>query len=178
MRAGCAWRLLPREFGPWETVYGYLRNWRHLGPWKRIHKELRRMVWRQADRRPQPSTAILDSQTVRSADHSGPRGYDAAKKINGRKRHVLVDTLGLLLAVTVTPGNITDTDGAVELLADCFMDWVRLAVIWADSIYRGLFVNWVKALRPRGRLHLEFVSGLAGQQGATRLSGPAQALGR
>jgi putative transposase len=165
VRAGCPWRLLPRDFGPWETLYGCFRTWRQQGLWEKINKELRRLVRREAGRNPQPSAAILDSQSVRSADHSGPRGYDPAKKITGRKRHVLVDTMGLLLAVMVTPANVTDTDGAVDLLAGCFMDWVRLAVIWADSIYRGRFVDWVKALRPRGRLHLEIVSGRPGQKG-------------
>src|ERR1019366_5284374 len=84
VRSGCAWRLLPREFGPWETVYGCFRTWRRQGLWKFIHEVLRRIVRRQAGKRSQPTAAILDSQTVRSADHGGPRGYDAGKKIKGR----------------------------------------------------------------------------------------------
>src|SRR3989442_843826 len=103
VRAGCAWRLLPKEFGPWQTVYGYFRRWRQAGHWECIHETLRRFVRRAVDKRSQPTAAILDSQTVRSADHGGERGYDAAKKTKGRKRHILVDTLGLLLWVCVTP---------------------------------------------------------------------------
>ena len=83
VRSGCAWRLLPREFGSWETVYGCFRTWRRQGLWKFIHEVLRRIVRRQAGKRSQPTAAILDSQTVRSADHGGPRGYDAGKKIKG-----------------------------------------------------------------------------------------------
>jgi transposase len=101
---------------------------------------------------------------VRSADHSGP-GYDTGKKINGRRRHMLVDTMGLPLGLVVTPANLTDTDGAAKLLAGCFMDWLRLAIIWADSIYRGAFITWVTALRLWGRLHVEIVSGLPCQKG-------------
>ena len=103
VRSGCAWRLLPRDFAPWQTVYGYFRRWRLQGLWQHLHDVLRRVVRREAGKRSQPTAAILDSQSVRSADHGGQRGYDAGKKIRGRKRHILVDTLGLLLWVCVTP---------------------------------------------------------------------------
>jgi putative transposase len=165
VRGGGAWHLLPHDFAPWKTVYHYFRLWAIQGVWQALHDRLREAVRRAAGRKPTPTAAVLDSQSVKTADQGGERGYDAGKQVNGRKRHVLVDTLGLLLGVVVTGAQVTDTDGAVELLADRFMDFFRLAVIWADSIYRGRFVQWVKSLRPFGRLHLEIVSGLAGQKG-------------
>src|SRR5882672_9052720 len=91
VRSGCAWRLLPRDFGPWKTVYHYFWSWTQKDCWKVIHDLLRDQVRAQLDKRPQPTAAILDSQTVRSADQAGDRGYDAAKKTKGIKRHILVD---------------------------------------------------------------------------------------
>jgi putative transposase len=95
--SGCAWRLLPKEFGAWETVHGSLCSWRRAGLWIRIHPDLRRLVGRQVGRTAQPTAAILDSQSVRSADHSGSRGLDPAKKLNSRTRHALVDPWGCSL---------------------------------------------------------------------------------
>lgn len=106
-RTGCAWRYLPREYPPWKTVYGYFRQWRINGLWKRIHDNLRARVRQQEGRERQPSAAILDSQSVKTTDRGGPsRGYDAGKKVNGRKRHILVDTMGLLLIVIVHAASI------------------------------------------------------------------------
>ena len=157
LRAGCAWRLLPREFGPWSTIYDIYRHWIKSGLWEKIHDRLRDKV-RQADERtPQPSAAVLDSQTVKMADQGGPSGYDAGKKTKGRKRHILVDTLGLLLGVYVGAANEQDRDGAKTLLQRVVGWYGRLAKIWADGGYAGALVVWVKALRPRGRLHLDIV---------------------
>src|ERR1035441_8044592 len=108
VRAGGAWRLLPRDFGPWQTVYHYFRLWTKQGYWETIHDLLRDAVRLQAGKRKEPTAAILDSQTVRSADQGGERGYDAAKKTKGIKRHILVDTLGLLLGVCVTPADVPE----------------------------------------------------------------------
>ncbi len=116
---------------------------------------------KKAGRKPKPTAAILDSQSVKTADQAGPKGYDAGKKIKGRKRHLLVDNLGLLLGVLVTSAALQDRAGAVRLLSDRFLDYCRLFVIWADVAYSGLFVDWVKGLRPHGRLHVEIVSKLA-----------------
>ena len=166
VRAGCAWRLLPHDFGPWKTVYGYFRAWKKAGHWEFLHDVLRGRVRRQAGKRVQPTAAILDSQTVRSADHAGERGYDGAKKIKGRKRHLLVDTLGLLLWVCVTPADVTERDGARTLLGPA-LHWFRwLRCVWADQGYAGEeFAPWVAAHRRTGTLRLEVVPRLQSQRG-------------
>ena len=153
VRAGCAWRLLPKEFGPWQTVYGYFRRWRRAGHWACINHALRTFVRRQAGKRAQPTAAILDSQTVRSSDHGGERGYDAAKKTKGRKRHLLVDTLGLLLWVCVTPADVSERAGARTLLGPALRWFGWLRCIWADAGYAGeAFGAWVAAHRKTGTL--------------------------
>jgi putative transposase len=138
LRSGCAWRLLPREFPKWKTVYGIFRNWRDDGTWQRIHNSLRDKLRRREGRKASPSAAIIDSQTVKTTEVGGERGYDAGKKINGRKRHIVVDTLGLILAVVVHPANVQDHDGAVlvlGLLGQLKKRFGRLKVIFADSAY-------------------------------------------
>ncbi len=166
VRAGCPWRLIPKDFGPWQTLYGYMRNWRQLGLWRDINDLLRRMVRKEAGKRSQPTAAILDSQTVRSADHAGPRGYDAGKKIKGRKRHILVDTLGLLLWVCVTPADLSDKAGARSFLTQALQWFGWLRCIWADQGYAGgPFAAWVASHRKTGTLRLEIVSRLQHQRG-------------
>jgi putative transposase len=138
LRSGCAWRLLPREFPKWKTVYGIFRSWRDDGTWRRIHDALRDKLRRRHGRKTSPSAAIIDSQTVKTTGVGGPRGYDAGKKVNGRKRHIVVDTLGLILAVVVHPANVQDYDGAVlvlGLLGRLKARFRRLKVIFADSAY-------------------------------------------
>ena len=157
LRSGGSWRLLPRDYAPWQTVYGYFRRWTREGLIEKVHERLREALRRAEGRRGCPSAAVLDSQSVRTPDQAGERGYDAGKKIKGRKRHLLVDTLGLLLAVKVTPANVQDREGARTLLSACYFLYHWLACIWADSGYSGQLVAWVKALRPFGRLHLEIV---------------------
>lgn len=166
VRAGCSWRLLPKELGPWETVYGYFRRWRRQGLWEVIQHTLRILVRREAGRRSQPTAAILDSQTVRSSDHAGERGYDAGKKTNGRKRHILVDTLGLLLWVCVTPAQVSEQGGARVFLSQALRWFGWLRCIWADQGYAGAaFAAWVAAHRRRGTLGLEIVPRLKDQCG-------------
>ena len=133
VRAGCAWRLLPHEFPSWRVAYHYFRLWKLQGVWKRIHDRLRKLVRKAARRQPTPSAAILDSQSVKTTDRGGEHGYDAGKNVNGRKRHILVDTLGLLLSVVVTAASTQDRDGARQVLQVLAGGWQRLRLIWADG---------------------------------------------
>jgi len=157
VRSGCAWRLLPRDFGPWQTVYGYLRQWSQDWTWRFIHDVLRDCLRKTEDRKVAPTAAIIDSQSVKTPDQAGPRGYDAGKKIKGRKRHIAVDCLGLILTVMITAASVQDRDAARSLIKSLVTLYGRVQIIWADGGYLGPLVQWVKQLRPFGRLRLEIV---------------------
>lgn len=147
LQSGCAWRMLPRELPPWKTVYHYFRLWRKDGTWERLNRLLREKVRLTFGKKRRPSAAIVDSQSIKTSEGGLQRGFDAGKKIMGRRRHTLVDTLGLLLKVVVTAGDVQDRDGAKLLLgklaaeADIFK---RLELIWADGGYRGALVIWLE----------------------------------
>jgi len=146
VRSGCAWRLLPRDFPNWKTVYGLFLRWRNDGTWQRIHDVLREKVRKSAGKKRTPTAAVIDSQSVKTTEVGGERGYDAGKKINGRKRHLAVDTLGLILAVVVHGADWQDHDGACLVLMRLRDRFCRLKVIFADSAYgRNGLPEWVKS---------------------------------
>ena len=144
VRSACQWRNLPKDFAPWRTVYHYFRLWKRNGLWVAIHAHLREHVRLVAGRKRHASAGIIDSQSVKSTECSDERGYDAGKKVNGRKRHVLVDTLGLVLLVLVRPANLQDRDVARQLLVAFFGSQrrCRLKHLWADGGYPGTLVAW------------------------------------
>lgn len=135
---GCTWRALPHDFPPWKTVYNYFEQWRDDGTWDRILAALRRRVRRAAGRDPDPRVACIDSQSVKTAYGGEEVGTDGGKKVRGRKRHIAVDTIGLLLAVTVTAANVDDARAAQEVFAQMpRKDFPRLEVVQADSRYHS-----------------------------------------
>jgi putative transposase len=145
LKSGCTWRLLPHDFPPWSTVYYHFRRFRLSGLWHRIFKVLRAAERKRAGTVPNASAAIMDSQSVKTTEECGTsngyeahsNGYDAHKNIKGRKRHLLVDTLGLPISVYVTPANVQDRAGARLLLAGLKPLVPRLKKIWADGAYSG-----------------------------------------
>ena len=144
LRSGCAWRMLPHEFPPCKTVYHYFRLWRIYGIWEHINTVLRIKLRIEYGRESEPIAAILDSQSVKTTETPGVRGYDAGKQVKGRKRHILVDRIGLMLMVVVHTANIQDRDGARLVLEQVKGTFPRLQLIWADAGYSGKLIDWVR----------------------------------
>ncbi|MGI0016096.1 MAG: IS5 family transposase [Nitrososphaera sp.] len=158
VKGGIQWRMLPKDFPNWKSIYNYFREWKRNGFWQQIHDKMRAEVRKEAGRNESPSAAILDSQSVKTTEQGGPqRGYDAGKKVNGRKRHLLVDTMGLILIAVVHAACIQDRDGAKLVLEQLKDTFKRLRKIWADAGYAGMLIDWVRALRKWGKIDLEIV---------------------
>jgi len=137
LSTGCQWRALPKSFPPYSTVQGYFYDWRDSGRWQRIVRSLVRQARKKLGHKPTPTAAVIDSQTAPTTQAGGPRGFDPGKRLHGRKRHIVTDTNGFLLAAHVHPANVQDVHGAVPLLEhlrDCFP---KLQHVFADRVYRG-----------------------------------------
>jgi transposase len=164
LKGGIPWRLLPTQYPPWKTIYHIFRAWSVDHTWAALNDALRTCVRADEPRDCQPSAAILDSQSVKADGHGGEVGFDAGKKINGRKRHVLVDTLGLLLGVVVTPASCPEREGAQQVLQRVG-DWFpKLRKLWVDGGYTGeAFQQWVLDHWPK--LEVEVVKRSASTKG-------------
>lgn len=156
-KTGCQWRMLPKDFGHWSTVYGYFKRWRRAGVWADLMTWLRQQERVRQGRKPEPSAGSVDSQSIKTATQNAAIGYDGNKKIKGRKRHILVDTLGLLIAVVVTAANVDDRQGLLALMQGYFADGVtRLRKLWVDGGYRAEWLReWVRSLKRTYKIDME-----------------------
>ena len=158
VKSGCQWRLLPSDFGCWQTVYGYFNRWSRTTVWQGIMEELNMKERRRQGRHPEPSAGCIDSQSVKAAMQvTDEIGFDGNKKVKGRKRHILTDTLGLILCVVVTAASVGDREGLKTLLERWFILGVcRLRKLWVDAGYAGEALrNWARGLKHTHKIDLE-----------------------
>jgi putative transposase len=133
LRTGCQWRLLPHQFPPWGTVYCYFRSWERAGIWARLHRAVYEQVRQMEGHAKCPSVVIMDGQSVKTTERGGTRGFDGHKKIKGRKRHILVDTLGMMIARRVEPANTSDRRAGERLLAGLSPLFPKIRTVFADA---------------------------------------------
>ena len=153
-RGGGSWRMMPKDLPPWSTCYDYFRKWRDDGTWSRANDALRTRVRHRSKRKKSPSLGIIDTQSVKTTEQGGPRGKDAHKKVNGRKRHLVVDTLGMVVAAVVHSAGIQDRDGSALVLDRIRQRFPWLELVWADSGYNAHQVKDVVAKSPGLRLEI------------------------
>ncbi len=163
-RGGGSWRMMPTDLPPWSTCYDYFRKWRNDGTWSKVNDALRTRVRHRDQRKKSPSMGVIDSQSVKTTEPGGPRGKDVHKEVNGRKRHLVVDTRGLVVAAVVPSAGLQDRGGAKLVLKEMVNRFPRLKKILADGIDNGGIAEWAKevggwilelVVRPEGQTKFE-----------------------